>query len=832
VSTAADLPLTGAVRIEAGNEFACALLASGGVQCWGSNSFGQLGDGFPSSFRSTARFVSGLASGVVAFGVGKAHACAILASGGVKCWGWNSSGQLGNGASGVDQKLPVDVVGLGGTATALALGEAHTCALMSDKTVKCWGHARPVGHGATSPQVTPLAIPELTGVASITAGPDHTCAVLESGAARCWGKNGAGQLGDGSTTDSPVAVDVVGLPSGVVALSAGGSFLDPQPPLFNSSLESSFTCAQMAAGGLKCWGANNIGQLGDGTVVGHSAPADVSGLGGGVSQVSAGGTSFAYLLLITVEAHACVVTSTGGLKCWGSNRCGQLGTAGGPCMLGPNSPAPTTTPQDVLAGGVAAVAAGGTLTCALMSADGAVKCFGNPFPHTPTPVVVGLMPQTIGFGTSPVVPVGSSGNVNVTSAGDSGNPVTLTNLTPAICTVPATPTSNSVTIGGLTQGKCQFTANQAGNAYYDAAPQVTVGVRVGDKLPQTITFGFVPASLPAHGTATVEATATSGRAITFGSNTPVQCAVWSNGFVVGLMVGQCTVSASGAGDDFYLPAPEVTQTFPIVATDTDAIRMSNISTRVHVSSGEEAAPIAGFVITGPADQFKRVAIVATGPSLASSNIANPIADPVVTLFNPTFNFVVGSNDNWQQHPNAAQLTAAGLAPSNPLEAAVVIDLRPGAYTARVTGKSGGTGVSVIAVYEIDRYLSRLINISTRGQVLGGSDVMIAGFIIAGSGPQQVAIVATGPSLSQYGISAPLANPTLTLVRSSDQAVLATNDNWQTAPNAAQLQAAGFAPPNAAEAAILTTLPPGAYTAIVSGVGGTTGIAVVGVYAVP
>jgi hypothetical protein len=113
----------------------------------------------------------------------------------------------------------------------------------------------------------------------------------------------------------------------------------------------------------------------------------------------------------------------------------------------------------------------------------------------------------------------------------------------------------------------------------------------------------------------------------------------------------------------------------------------------------------------------------------------------------------------------------------------------------------------------------------------GNDVMIGGFVIQGSGPQTVAIVATGPSLANFGITSPLANPTLSVVRSSDQAVVASNDDWQGDANASLLQAAGFAPSNALESGIFITLQPGAYTAIVSGVGGGTGIAVIGVYKV-
>ena len=129
------------------------------------------------------------------------------------------------------------------------------------------------------------------------------------------------------------------------------------------------------------------------------------------------------------------------------------------------------------------------------------------------------------------------------------------------------------------------------------------------------------------------------------------------------------------------------------------------------------------------------------------------------------------------------------------------------------------------------YKRQLTNISTRGRVLTGNDVMIGGFVVSGSAYQTVAIVVTGPSLAQYGIASPLANPTISLVRSSDQAVIATNDDWQTDVNASQLLAAGFAPSNPLESGLFVTLQPGAYTVIVQGAGGVTGVAVIGVYKV-
>ena len=283
--------------------------------------------------------------------------------------------------------------------------------------------------------------------------------------------------------------------------------------------------------------------------------------------------------------------------------------------------------------------------------------------------------------------------------------------------------------------------------------------------------------------------------------------------------GACVVTMDGA--------KSVTATFAIAAAPNPP-RLGNISTRMQVLTGNDVM-IGGFVIGG--STTKRVAIVATGPSLAAFGITNPLANPTITLVRSSDQATLATSDDWQSAANAADLTAAGFAPSNALEAAILIDLAPGAYTAIVSGVGNGTGVSVIGVYEVSNPQTPLTNISTRGRVLTGNDVMIGGFVVNGAAPKTLAIVATGPSLAAYGITSPLANPMITVVRSSDQAVVASNDDWQTGANAAQLTAAGFAPTDPLEAALLLTLPPGAYTVIVQGAGGGTGVAVIGVYAV-
>jgi hypothetical protein len=243
--------------------------------------------------------------------------------------------------------------------------------------------------------------------------------------------------------------------------------------------------------------------------------------------------------------------------------------------------------------------------------------------------------------------------------------------------------------------------------------------------------------------------------------------------------------------------------------------------------------IAGFIIGG--STAKTVVVNVAGPSLAQFGITNPLANPTLTLVRSSDNSVIASNDDWQAQTNPADVSAiqaTGFQPPDAPEPAIIATLAPGAYTAIVQGAGGGTGVGLVGVFEVDHFEIPLINISTRMQVLTGNDVMIAGFIVQGSGPQTVVITVAGPSLANFGITNPLADPTLQLVRSSDNAVLATNDNWQSATNATAIQASGFAPSNPLEPAIMMTLAPGAYTAIVQGVAGGTGVGLVGVFTTP
>jgi hypothetical protein len=239
--------------------------------------------------------------------------------------------------------------------------------------------------------------------------------------------------------------------------------------------------------------------------------------------------------------------------------------------------------------------------------------------------------------------------------------------------------------------------------------------------------------------------------------------------------------------------------------------------------------IGGFVIGGTAR--KTVVITGVGPSLAAAGIANPLPNPMLTLVRSSDGATIAGNDDWSTWPTAARIQEAGLAPASSRESAIMMALAPGAYTAILSGAGlAATGVGIIAVYELDHPEMPLVNMSTRGQVGTGNNVLIGGFVVEGTRAQKIVVTAIGPSLAAAGIDGALANPTLTLVRSADNATIAANDDWQTAPNASEIVAAGLAPANSRESAIMVTLPPGAYTAIVSSADGRPGVGMVAVYA--
>jgi len=245
---------------------------------------------------------------------------------------------------------------------------------------------------------------------------------------------------------------------------------------------------------------------------------------------------------------------------------------------------------------------------------------------------------------------------------------------------------------------------------------------------------------------------------------------------------------------------------------------ANISTRLNVGVGDNVL-IGGFIITG--SQSKAILIRAIGPSLP---LSGTLADPVLQLFDSSGHFIA-MNDNWRDSANAQHIINSGLPPDNDSEAAILKTLSPGAYTAIVAGVNNTTGLALVEVYDIDSAVdSKLANISTRGLVQTGDDVMIGGIIVQGDTSTNVLIRAIGPSLP---LSGTLSDPILDL-HSANGDVIASNDNWKDTQQT-EIEATEIPPSNDAESAILMSLAPGAYTAIVQGKNASTGIALVEAY---
>jgi hypothetical protein len=252
---------------------------------------------------------------------------------------------------------------------------------------------------------------------------------------------------------------------------------------------------------------------------------------------------------------------------------------------------------------------------------------------------------------------------------------------------------------------------------------------------------------------------------------------------------------------------------------------------MRVQTGDNVG-IGGVIITGSAP--KHVLVRAIGPSLSQFGVPNPLPDPVLELHGPA-GFSTVTNNNWADDPaQAALIVLSGLAPTNNLESAIDATLNPGAYTAVVApnpGSSGQAGVALIEIYDLSQgVLSKLGNISTRAFVSTGDNVVIAGFTLGNnSGLTRIVIRGIGPSLIAFGVANALTNPTLEL-RDNNAALLFSNDDWQSDPaQAAELTAAGLAPTDPVESAMVRTLGPGQYTAILAGGNNTSGVGVVEVY---
>jgi hypothetical protein len=334
--------------------------------------------------------------------------------------------------------------------------------------------------------------------------------------------------------------------------------------------------------------------------------------------------------------------------------------------------------------------------------------------------------------------------------------------------------------------------------------------------------------LNAAGSALVYSTYLGGADRDIGNGIAVDTA--GNAYVTGYTSSRCFPTTAGAFDTSWSFSDEVFITKISETAQQSTLtqcpsQLVNLSTRARVLTGESVL-IGGFIITG--NEAKHVIIRGIGPSL--TNVPGALANPTLELFD-SGQFLLGSNDDWIT--NRTEVEATGIPPSNDLESAIVKTLQPGAYTAVLRGQNNGTGIGVVEVYDLSPETSSVLaNIGSRGFVDTGDNAMIGGFIVGGNGPADTRIVVRGigPSLASFGVANALQNPTLEL-KNANGATLMSNDDWQQG-QPTDLNQLNLAPTDSRESALLATLPPGNYTAILRGKDNTKGVAVVEVYNVP
>jgi len=421
----------GIAQVSAGMWHTCAVTTAGAAWCWGENDEGQLGDGSTTP-SDVPVAVSGLPTGtaLAAIAPGNGHTCALTTTGDVYCWGYDSAGQLGDGG-GISSPTPLRVDGLGGPASAIAVGTNRSCAIVGG-ALYCWGQnwQGQLGDGTTNSSGTPVHISALSNVTAVALGQAHSCAIA-GGTVYCWGSNGDGRVGvgDGVTARFTTPQPLTGL-TGATALGAG----------------SAHTCALMGDGGVQCWGDGAKGQLGNGVQASQSAPVAVSGLAG-ASALAVG------------SQHACALVG-GALRCWGNDDSGQLGNGEHGSSAARSTPVVT-----VGLTGVSAISAGDNHICAL-TGSGPVRCWGDGYSgqlgdgftqadtasdtlrDTPP-----WLPQTIAFAAPGAQAVGTP--LPLAASASSGLPVAYS--ASGACSL------SGHTLSFNTAGTCTVTASQAGS---------------------------------------------------------------------------------------------------------------------------------------------------------------------------------------------------------------------------------------------------------------------------------------------------------------------------------------------------------------------------------
>lgn len=527
---------TGVVAVATGADHGCALTTAGGVKCWGSNLYGQLGDGTTVS-RARPADVVGLTRGVVALSLGDHHGCALLAAGGVSCWGYGGEGRLGNGGT-TDALVPVPVTGLGAEVVALALGGAHGCVLTRTGGARCWGDGDQgrLGDGTSTSSATPVDVAAApSDLLALAAGAAHTCALARSGPLVCWGSNDDGRLGDGTTTARALATEVVGLTTRSVAVAAGGRH----------------TCAIDEAGAARCWGRGTYGELGDGSTTTSSSPVSVVGLETPVTTIALG------------NRHGCAATTDGAVRCWGAGQRGQLGD--GTTAL---RPLPALVPDLATPSRSRATA---ILTDLSIGTHDVVAVYpgdeARPGAVSPaTRLVVAARPTTTALLAGPGAPVHGQPlalAATVASAGDTATgDVEFRDGTTSLGTIALADAQAAATLA-LPAGGHRLTAAYGGDATHAASTSAELAVEVA-KGGTTTTLAATPGSVAPGGSITLMATlaavapavGTPSAAVVFAEGgTPLATVAATDGVarttVAATAVGSRVFTATTDGDEHF-----------------------------------------------------------------------------------------------------------------------------------------------------------------------------------------------------------------------------------------------------------------------------------------
>ncbi|WP_353570809.1 Ig-like domain repeat protein [Candidatus Albibeggiatoa sp. nov. BB20] len=539
--------VSNAIAIGAGANHSCALIADGTMKCWGSNSNGQLGDGTTTDSTS-AISVSGL-SDVTAIGIGGHHTCAVVSGGNVKCWGKNTNGQLGDTTT-TDSSSAITVSGLSNV-DKLALGQSHSCALLNDDTVKCWGLNTDgqLGDASNTQSSSPVTVSGLSSAIKITAGYTHSCALLADGTIQCWGNNTYGQLGDGSNiaTNTPISISSL---SSITDIAASGHH----------------TCALLVNTSAKCWGYNHKGQLSDYTTTDRNTPTTVIEVWPGIviefegDSVYSGIYGYSYLNspndFDDVEVDAFLdktftITNGGEVDLLlqgtpivdleeydSSDDCSHFSIQTQPSL--------TTIPND------------GTSTDLIIRyspIDQVVEycvVYIETNDRYETPYRFRIRGE--GDKQSQIITFNNLsdktyGNADFAVSASSDSSLDIEYNTSGNCS------NSGATITLTGAGSCTVTASQYGDDDYYAATDVSRSFSIV-KANQTISVFDPIDSALSDSTASLSATTSSGLTASFSSDTPSVCSV-SGSTVNYLTSGTCTLVASQSGDSDYNAAPNV-----------------------------------------------------------------------------------------------------------------------------------------------------------------------------------------------------------------------------------------------------------------------------------